>query len=666
MKPMSPPMFLVACVVGAPCAAQEVEPTDDVDVNYRETYDNPLFDADEESQPSLAVETDPDSPSDTITAQEFFELCGDASGNTLCEAEAVERHADAPTAPNDTIAAQDFEPRGDVAVYALYDVGAVKTHADSALASSDTMTARDLELPRDVGVDYRQLHENLLYEAEEDQPSLVVEAPAHSALAPGDTLIAQEVEPREVSADPPQDADPVETSADSTLARGDTLIAREVEPGEVGADPPHDSDPVETPADATLALSETMTAQEVEPGDVGVDSPYDAGAVETAADSALAPSDTMTAQEFELRGSVGVDYRQFYEDPLYDAGEENQPSLAAETHADWALAPSDTITLSLFARWDDADEARTHADLREAKWVHRETNWDVEIGNSLVFWGVTESQHLVDVINQRDSVEDVTGDARLGQPLLRARYFDEGFSLEGYVMPAFRERPFPEAPGRMRLPIPVAADDAQFESSDGRNHWDYALRGTLSAGPMDIGLSVFKGTNREPLLLPTKQALTPYYEQITQYSVDLQATSGPTLWKLEARYRDSDRGAELAYVAGLEHAFYQFMGTPADVSLLLEHNWDERGSRATTPFQNDVFVGARVAFNDEASSEALFGVVADLEEGGAFGRLRASTRLAERYRVSFEAYWFDSNSQRDPIHAVRHEDHVQMSVRYFF
>ena len=44
--------------------------------------------------------------------------------------------------------------------------------------------------------------------------------------------------------------------------------------------------------------------------------------------------------------------------------------------------------------------------LREAHWLHDKGAWDLLIGVGKVFWGVTESRHLVDIVNQTDLVEN--------------------------------------------------------------------------------------------------------------------------------------------------------------------------------------------------------------------------------------------------------------------
>ena len=44
------------------------------------------------------------------------------------------------------------------------------------------------------------------------------------------------------------------------------------------------------------------------------------------------------------------------------------------------------------------------------------------VGVGKVFWGVTESQHLVDIINQTDLVENIDTEDKLGQPMLETTW----------------------------------------------------------------------------------------------------------------------------------------------------------------------------------------------------------------------------------------------------
>jgi len=59
-------------------------------------------------------------------------------------------------------------------------------------------------------------------------------------------------------------------------------------------------------------------------------------------------------------------------------------------------------------------------------------------------------------------------------------------------------------------------------------------------GDWDIGVSYFKGTNRDPYYRLSGGEIKPYYAQMSQVGIDIQGIVGDWLWKLENIYRDSD------------------------------------------------------------------------------------------------------------------------------
>ena len=86
-----------------------------------------------------------------------------------------------------------------------------------------------------------------------------------------------------------------------------------------------------------------------------------------------------------------------------------------------------------YIRLDQYDSQRSHGDIRELYWLNSAGNWQFKAGISKVFWGVTESQHLVDVINQTDLVENIDGEDKLGQPMVQLSYEKHSGLLDIFV-----------------------------------------------------------------------------------------------------------------------------------------------------------------------------------------------------------------------------------------
>ena len=180
----------------------------------------------------------------------------------------------------------------------------------------------------------------------------------------------------------------------------------------------------------------------------------------------------------ELSGNISLEGRYFDSAGAFLGQQKNggiSLSIQPEYKHKWNDDRSQ-FTFSPFYRWDDQDKERTHADIRQLDVVSSKGDWEFQAGISKVYWGVAESQHLVDVINQTDAVEGSDGEDKLGQPMFRVSRLTENGSLDFFVLPYFRERTFAGSEGRLRTPLVVDTDNTTYESSKKEKHVDYAVR----------------------------------------------------------------------------------------------------------------------------------------------------------------------------------------------
>ncbi len=379
-----------------------------------------------------------------------------------------------------------------------------------------------------------------------------------------------------------------------------------------------------------------------------------------------------TANAAQWRGMAALEWRGFPNNPVDPAQADSNFSLALEPEFFYKWNNGkDLFAFTGFARIDEHDDERSHVDIRELTWVHAGRDWEFRFGVRKVFWGVTESQHLVDIINQTDLVENPDREDKLGQPMVNLALIRDWGTLDLFVLPYFRERTFPGVAGRLRTIPVVDTDLATYESSSEENHVDLALRWSKSIGDIDVGLYHFNGTNRDPRLIPVTRAsgeivLAPVYDLIDQTGLDLQATKGSWLWKLEAIRRSSSIEEYFAAVGGFEYTFYGVFDTAADVGVLVEYHYDERDKPSASPFDNDLFSGVRVTLNDVQSTEILAGCIVDLDNSGRFCNVEASRRLGEHWVLSVEARAFGGFETIDPSYSFRQDDYLQIEVAYHF
>ncbi len=380
-------------------------------------------------------------------------------------------------------------------------------------------------------------------------------------------------------------------------------------------------------------------------------------------------SATAWAQDsrWDLSADVGFELRQFSHSPAVAAQRDDAPaSLALTMEADW-YGENSRVRISPFLRLDSVDAERSHFDLREAYWAYEGEGWELLAGVNKVFWGVTESLHLVDVINQTDLVEDLDQEQKLGQPMVKLSLDRDWGLLELFVLPGFRERSFPGIDGRLRTALAVDTDAASYESAAEERHTDVAVRWSHYFGDVDIGVHAFHGTGREPKLLPTGEGtLLPFYHEITQLGVDLQYTSGAWLWKLEALARDglSDRFA--ATVAGFEYTLFGINDGSSDLGLLLEYMHDDReASEPVTAFDDDLFLATRWALNDTEDTSLLAGVVLDNNSSEWFFNLEAERRLGDNWFAELRLRLFDGD-RKAQLNAFDQEDYFEFSITRYF
>lgn len=378
--------------------------------------------------------------------------------------------------------------------------------------------------------------------------------------------------------------------------------------------------------------------------------------------------------ELDISGSSAFEQRYFLQDALYTQQSRTQASafIQPEIYLDWNDG-YDSLLFKPFYRIDQRDEERTHGDIRELMWLHVGDDWELRTGVGKVFWGQTESVHLVDVINQTDLVESVDGEDKLGQPMVNFSLIRDWGTTSVFVLPYFRERTFSGWDGRLRAELAIDVDNPIYESADEQENVDWAIRWQHSIGDWEVGLSYFDGTSREPYITTDVTtdgvSLRPWYVQMQQFGLDVLAIYNAWLLKLEAIHRKTTQEAFYAAVAGFEYTSVGVMNTIYDIGWLLEYQYDERDENSILPSiaQNDIMLGARFVFNDVDGTEVLVALVQDLDHSNSrSGFVEASSRISDNWKWNFNAYLFSSDVSNDPVSLFRRDDFVEFGLEYYF
>lgn len=456
-------------------------------------------------------------------------------------------------------------------------------------------------------------------------------------------------------------------SPDAEYAAYRIVIDLNAAPSALPAAPPaaaHAADPAATAAPTVVAEAAPAATEEEGPA-------FDDAAF---ADQSFAKAGAAGGlfDGVSVSGYVEAEGRVFTQDSR-DGGQKNQTaSVAAEPSVTYAWnGGRQAITFTPFARLDANDGERSHVDIRELKWVGAFDRLEVRLGIDKVFWGVVESQHLVDILNQDDMLEDIDGEDKLGQPMATLSY-DSDFGLfSAYAMTYFRERKFPGVDGRPRGALLIDTSQTHYPGGHDKWHVDWALRWSHAVGPLDVAVSHFHGINRDPAFIPGLNGagdpvLIPHYTLIDQTGLELQATFGGLLLKAEAIRRAQPGENQVAAIAGFEYTAFNILSGSSDLGVLMEYLWDERGRNSDNPFEDDLFAGLRWTANDVADSTILAGAIFDLDTKTKFVNLEMSRRFGSHWKLSVDARLLFSAPVSDPLYPFSDDDFIQVKVQRYF
>ena len=386
------------------------------------------------------------------------------------------------------------------------------------------------------------------------------------------------------------------------------------------------------------------------------------------------------ADTLDFSGEAGFEARWFPQSPLFEGQRSSTAGLVIEPSLYGEIAERTSLTVSFLYRYDSADSHRTHGDLREAFLMRYgdwgDASWEIRVGVGRVFWGVAELNNIVDIVNQLDLVEHPRNRPKLGQPMVHLTLAGTWGTLESFLLPYHRTRTFPGTAGRLRSRF-LIDDDALYENSSDSRHVDFAVRYSNSVGLIDFGLSVFDGTSREPSFVVSSEAdaspftqgrLTPYYEQIFQFGLDAQFTTERVLYKLEmvevggARNIFSEEESYRAFILGAEHSVYSVFGSAASLTLLGEWHYDDRGSRATSVWANDLFLAGFLSLNDVPGTEFVAGLLGDVDHQYRALNLEFKRRLSSNWSLRIESIVILDSDPMDLTYDGRRDSFLGMGL----
>lgn len=378
------------------------------------------------------------------------------------------------------------------------------------------------------------------------------------------------------------------------------------------------------------------------------------------------------------RGHIGLEGRAFEPDDE-DSTEDVGFALSSNLELGYTTGPL-KFAIQGFARLGTLDSSRNIIALQEAFVAYTMGPVRLSVGAQVLNWTAMEVFHPADVINSVNYDADPLDPEKLGEPMveLRLRLF-HGY-LTGYYMPIrIDPRLVPPSSRLTLLPTQSTLGDVLWIDRDGTPSESYlqsqgAVRFNQTIGPADVSLYVVDHSDRHQpsFFLDEDGTFRPVYQSITHFGMTYTQVIGGLILKLEGGYRRMRQPIEQfmppnyepqeshgMVAAGFEYGWTTMGG--ASLSAIVESQFviqDREQRLRLHPFQREVMLGYRHAFNDLKNREFIVAIISDLEtpsEYVAYGEY--SQRISDHFTIegnlrSFR--FFGSDTRQAELILERH------------
>ena len=133
----------------------------------------------------------------------------------------------------------------------------------------------------------------------------------------------------------------------------------------------------------------------------------------------LVASQNAAAIDYKAYGFIQPEITTFFNgDGRHGQSNSNQSIFVKGTFITYLNNGDQKITINTTGRIDEKDSERSYIDFQKFKYEQYFDDITLKIGNELIFWGVNESFNIVDIINQSNLAEDISGTKKFGHPMI--------------------------------------------------------------------------------------------------------------------------------------------------------------------------------------------------------------------------------------------------------
>ena len=377
--------------------------------------------------------------------------------------------------------------------------------------------------------------------------------------------------------------------------------------------------------------------------------------------------DASPARDWKIGGHVGLVWRHYMQSP---DGNQEGDAAALRFLPEWTLRQGPLrLTVAPDLRLENAGSGRGRADFNELYLSTRYGETTLEFGITRLFWSVTESRHLQNIINPPDLAAHYAGDTTLGIALLRLAQPTGFGQIELILVPWDRDPRYPGERGRPHTALPILGDVIHPEGRPAA----WATRMALNGGEFDAHLSYFSGLDREAVFTPQFDitglpvGLRASRHPIRQWGVDLQAPLGNLLVKGEAIHRTGYARGFSSAVLGGEYTLNGVADSARDLTFMLEYQFDDRSEDAPLPsMKQGIYGGIRMTFNDPASSEFKIGLLHERPGKAKVWRGDFSRRIGNDWTIEGALNLFSDVHAQPALSGFARDSYLEVQLKRNF
>jgi hypothetical protein len=289
------------------------------------------------------------------------------------------------------------------------------------------------------------------------------------------------------------------------------------------------------------------------------------------------------------------------------------------------------IKARAFARVDERDRTRNLFISEEAFIAWKGENLELSFGSRIFNWSATEAFHPADILNSRNWDSNLENAEKFGEPALQVLWLHDTGSVQVALLPVFVKPRYPGTGNRLSFVAPgTPVASAQAYTGHSQIKTDYVsqwmFKADFNLDDLDIAFHFVDHIDRtQPVIVNDSGFFRQIFIPVSQAGFTVQWVLGDWVIKSEIAHRNfrpqstplgtASRDDHGQVATGLEYGWTSDSGKDSTLILETQHIVGiTRNSRlAMGMFQNDVLLGYRFAFNDIASQELFFSVIADLE-----------------------------------------------------